>query len=92
MNAGAIWPGGARLALSLVVNVEEGAEAMVADGDSRPEAIDEMGVDRIMFSIDYPFEDMADAAAWFDATEMDEADRRKVGRTNAIELFKLDLS
>ena len=44
MTDGAIWPGGARLALSLVVNVEEGAEANVADGDSRPEAIDEMGV------------------------------------------------
>jgi peptidoglycan/xylan/chitin deacetylase (PgdA/CDA1 family) len=44
MSDGAIWPGGARLALSLVVNVEEGAEANVADGDSRPEAIDEMGV------------------------------------------------
>ena len=44
MSDGAIWPGGARLALSLVVNVEEGAEANIVDGDSRPEAIDEMGV------------------------------------------------
>ncbi len=44
MTEGAIWPGGARLALSLVVNVEEGAEANVTDGDSRPEAVDEMGV------------------------------------------------
>ncbi len=44
MTEGAIWPGGARLALSLVVNDEEGAEANVTDGDSRPEAVDEMGV------------------------------------------------
>jgi len=28
------WPEGARLALSIVVNVEEGAERSVADGDS----------------------------------------------------------
>ena len=39
-----LWPNGARLALSLVVNVEEGAEMSVADGDSRAEAVDEMGM------------------------------------------------
>ncbi|MYF51048.1 MAG: allantoinase, partial [Gammaproteobacteria bacterium] len=37
------WPNGARLALSIVVNVEEGAEMMVRDGDSRPEPVDELG-------------------------------------------------
>ncbi|MDW8480195.1 MAG: polysaccharide deacetylase family protein [Xanthomonadales bacterium] len=38
------WPGGARLALSLVVNVEEGSEYSVAEGDARPEPVDELGV------------------------------------------------
>lgn len=38
------WPGGARLALSIVVNVEEGAEQSVCDGDPRPEPVDELGV------------------------------------------------
>jgi peptidoglycan/xylan/chitin deacetylase (PgdA/CDA1 family) len=38
------WPGGARLALSIVVNVEEGAEANVVDGDKYPEPVDEMGI------------------------------------------------
>ena len=37
------WPNGARLALSIVVNVEEGAEMMVRDGDPRPEPVDELG-------------------------------------------------
>ena len=37
------WPNGARLALSIVVNVEEGAEMNVLDGDSRPEPVDELG-------------------------------------------------
>jgi len=36
------WPGDARLALSLVVNVEEGAEPSPADGDPRAEARAEM--------------------------------------------------
>jgi peptidoglycan/xylan/chitin deacetylase (PgdA/CDA1 family) len=31
------WPGGARLAVSFVVNVEEGAELSIADGDERNE-------------------------------------------------------
>lgn len=31
------WPGGAKLAISFVVNVEEGAELSIADGDERNE-------------------------------------------------------
>lgn len=38
------WPNDARLALSLVVNVEEGAEMRVSDGDKGPEPVDELGV------------------------------------------------
>ena len=38
------WPGGARLALSVVVNIEEGAEANILDGDKYPEPVDEMGI------------------------------------------------
>ena len=30
------WPGGARLAMSFVINVEEGSEMSLADGDKRP--------------------------------------------------------
>jgi peptidoglycan/xylan/chitin deacetylase (PgdA/CDA1 family) len=36
------WPGGARLALSFVVNVEEGAELSLAMGDERNEAMHEV--------------------------------------------------
>jgi peptidoglycan/xylan/chitin deacetylase (PgdA/CDA1 family) len=38
------WPGNARLAMSFVVNVEEGAEASVADGDKAPEPVDELAI------------------------------------------------
>lgn len=38
------WPQDSRLALSIVVNVEEGAEMSVRDGDKGPEPVDELGV------------------------------------------------
>jgi len=38
------WPGGARLAMSFVVNIEEGSEMSVARGDKKPEPVDELGV------------------------------------------------
>ncbi len=36
------WPDGARVAVSIVVNVEEGAELSLADGDERNEAVYEV--------------------------------------------------
>jgi peptidoglycan/xylan/chitin deacetylase (PgdA/CDA1 family) len=39
-----MWPSDARLALSIVVNVEEGAEMSLRDGDKGPEPVDELGV------------------------------------------------
>jgi 2,3-dihydroxybenzoate decarboxylase len=50
----------------------------------------EMGADRILFSVDYPFERHEDAAGWFDAAPISENDRRKIGRGNALGLFGLD--
>jgi peptidoglycan/xylan/chitin deacetylase (PgdA/CDA1 family) len=38
------WPEGKTLALSIVVNIEEGSEMTVADGDKKPEPVDELGV------------------------------------------------
>ncbi len=38
------WPDDNRLALSIVVNVEEGSEATIADGDKGPEPVDELGI------------------------------------------------
>jgi predicted TIM-barrel fold metal-dependent hydrolase len=55
-------------------------------------AMTEMGADRVMFSVDWPFEAVDEAALWFDKAEISEADRMKIGRANAIKLFKLKLS
>ena len=49
----------------------------------------EIGADRILFSTDYPFEKVGEAADWFDAAPISEPDRRKIGRDNAIKLFGL---
>ena len=38
------WPGWARLALSVVVNVEEGSEMSLRDGDRGADPVDELGV------------------------------------------------
>jgi 2,3-dihydroxybenzoate decarboxylase len=51
--------------------------------------IAELGVERVMFSTDYPFEDIAQSVEWFDKAEISEAERLKIGRTNALELFGL---
>ena len=38
------WPGGAKIALSIVVNVEEGSEMSIARGDRGMEPVDELGI------------------------------------------------
>jgi predicted TIM-barrel fold metal-dependent hydrolase len=48
--------------------------------------------DKVYFSADYPFEKMEDAADWYDATGViSDEQRLKIGRTNAIRLFGLEL-
>ena len=53
------------------------------------DAMMEIGADRILFSTDWPFENVDHAAIWFDDASISEADRIKIGRTNAMKLFKL---
>lgn len=49
----------------------------------------ELSADRVLFSIDYPYESMRVAADWFDNAPISEEDRRKIGRGNAEKLFSL---
>lgn len=44
MNTALKWPDGRRLALSVVVNVEEGSQYGTEPGDERTEPVDELGV------------------------------------------------
>ena len=53
------------------------------------DAMLEVGADRILFSTDWPFENIDHAADWFDAVPISEGDRYKIGRGNALRLFRL---
>lgn len=55
-------------------------------------AILELGSDRILFSTDWPFENIDHAAEWFDNASISEPDRLKIGRLNAAKLFRLNKS
>ncbi|WP_326837248.1 amidohydrolase family protein [Amycolatopsis rhabdoformis] len=51
--------------------------------------IDEVGADRVLFSADYPFESMTEAAAWFDALDLDREVHEKIAEGNARKLLGL---
>jgi gamma-resorcylate decarboxylase len=53
------------------------------------EVILEVGSDHILYSVDYPFEDMGEAAEWFDHAAISEADRMKIASANTRLLFRL---
>jgi len=53
------------------------------------QAIAELGIERVMFSVDYPFEECADGATWFDECELSAQDKAIIGRGNAVRLFGL---
>ena len=53
------------------------------------EVMMEVGADRVLYSVDYPFEDTGIAGDWFDRCEISEADRAKIARTNAQRLFRI---
>jgi gamma-resorcylate decarboxylase len=67
---------------------------VTTSGNFRTQALlatmSEMGSDRVLFSSDYPYESMREAADWFDNASISEADRAKIGRDNALRLFGLD--
>jgi predicted TIM-barrel fold metal-dependent hydrolase len=49
----------------------------------------EVGADRVLYSVDYPYEDVVEAREWFDEASISEIDRSKIARANAQKLFRL---
>ncbi len=47
-----------------------------------------LGTDRILFSIDYPYQRMADGAQFIEAAPISDADKAKICFQNAERLFK----
>ena len=48
-----------------------------------------LGEDRVLFSVDYPYEKNGEAGAWLDAAPLDEGVRAKVACGNAEQLLRL---
>ena len=52
-------------------------------------AIDEIGEDRVLFSVDYPYESSKDAGEWFDSVDLPEHTLAKIAHGNAQRLLQL---
>ena len=50
----------------------------------------EVGSDRVLYSVDYPYETVKEQNDWFDALPISETDRRKIARENALRLLRLE--
>jgi 2,3-dihydroxybenzoate decarboxylase len=51
--------------------------------------LDVLGVERILFAADFPYEDDAEAVRFMDGAEVSEDERRQIYETNARRVFKL---
>jgi len=51
--------------------------------------VQEMGIDRVMFSVDWPFASNVKGAQWLRSTPLSETDREKIASGNARRLLKL---
>jgi 2,3-dihydroxybenzoate decarboxylase len=52
-------------------------------------SLDVLGVDRIMFAVDYPYEADAEAVRFMDGATITEDERAKIYEANAMRVFKL---
>jgi 2,3-dihydroxybenzoate decarboxylase len=48
-----------------------------------------LGVERILFAADFPYEDDAEAVRFMDGAAVTEAEREQIYQTNAERVFKL---
>jgi 2,3-dihydroxybenzoate decarboxylase len=54
-------------------------------------AVQEIGVEAVMFSVDYPFESIPNACVWFDeyvGRDLNARDLARIGRGNALRVFE----
>ncbi len=54
-------------------------------------ALDALGEDSVMYSVDYPFESITEASEWLDAANLDPRVCAKAERENALAVLKLHL-
>jgi predicted TIM-barrel fold metal-dependent hydrolase len=61
----------------------------VQDAGALMDTLKRVGEDRVMFSVDYPFEDEVEIGGWFDRLELNGNTKKKIGYQNARNLLKL---
>ncbi|KAF2167454.1 hypothetical protein M409DRAFT_22262 [Zasmidium cellare ATCC 36951] len=52
--------------------------------------IQQIGIERILFSVDYPYENLADGTKWLDNLTLPDGEKAQIARGNALKLLKLD--
>ncbi len=55
------------------------------------EVVEQLGPEKVLFSVDYPYEQMDAGGRWFDDLQISNELKRRVGRDNADQLFGLGL-
>jgi 2,3-dihydroxybenzoate decarboxylase/5-carboxyvanillate decarboxylase len=53
-------------------------------------SIKKLGIDNVMWAIDYPYQPSAPAVAFMDAVELDPADKAKLYHRNAERIFHIN--
>ncbi len=48
-----------------------------------------ISANHLLFSVDWPFEDVSDATDWFEGVRLSHEDKQKIGRENALKLMKI---
>ncbi|MAI78295.1 MAG: amidohydrolase [Deltaproteobacteria bacterium] len=61
----------------------------VCDDSALQCSIDSIGAERIMFSTDYPYEEIEEAGRWLDQAPIDSTQKKQIARSNAEQLLKL---
>lgn len=54
-------------------------------------ALDNIGKDKVLFSVDYPFEKSGSSAAWLDHADISNEERKAVAQGNAMKLMNITL-
>jgi len=53
-------------------------------------SIEVLGIDRIMFAADYPYENVTEGVSFLDSVDITDEQRRKIYAGNAQRIFRLD--
>ena len=59
------------------------------DTDSLKHAVNVMGSDRVLYSVDYPYESTTEASEWFDALDLEASVKKAIAHGNAEEVLGL---